>query len=279
MHMKAMKKTLNWEALQAPININKINVSNRSAIIRDDNGELLGLRSNRYRIFTNRDLVELVNRIAAKTGYELEGYQEFGKGKRIIAYLKLNEKCLPKGSRPLHICGNETSDYMLIGNAHDGSSSLFISFTNVLLRCENQFTTPFRVLNMRHLENIIFEESILDKIIRDYHSERDHLYQVMNKWTQRALSKGCIERLITHLFPGEKSQNNFHEIKRKRVEILVSINREIAELGFNFWGLFNGVTHYSTSRSSNSLFGNPYSEGNKLNKKAMAFLNKETTIA
>jgi len=39
--------------------------------------------------------------------------------------------------------------------------------------------------------------------------------------------------------------------------------------------LFNGVTHYTTGRTASSLFGNPYSEGNKLNKKAMNFIKNE----
>ena len=273
--MKAMKKTLNWEAVRAPIKINKKTIANRSAIVRNDSGELLGLRSKQYRLFTNKDFTELVNRVVLKTGYSLVGYQEFRKGKRVIAYLKLNEACLPNSARPLNVCGNATADYMLIGNSHDGSSALFISFTNVLLRCENQFTTPLRLLNMRHLSNNSFDEHILDKVIRNYHEERDQLYSLMTKWTKIVLSKSSIDRLIKHLLPAKNSGNDDHKIDRKRRELRFSIDREIAELGFNYWGLFNGVTHFTTGRTTTSLFGNPFSEGNKVNKKAMIFLKNE----
>ncbi|MBT4774913.1 MAG: DUF932 domain-containing protein [Crocinitomicaceae bacterium] len=273
--MKAMQKTLNWEAVRAPININKKKLANRSAIIRSDSGELLGLRSNQYRLFTNKDFKELVNRVVLKTGYNLVGYQEFRKGKRVIAYLKLSDACLPNGASPLKICGNETADYMLIGNSHDGSSALFISFTNVLLRCENQFTTPLRLLNMRHLANISFDDYLLDKVIRNYHNERDQLYGMMVQWTEISLTKSSVDRLIIDLVPAKHASSDCPEVDRKRRGLRSSINREITELGFNYWGLFNGVTHYTTGRTASSLFGNPYSEGNKLNKKAMNFIKNE----
>jgi len=277
--MEKMKKTLDWDVLTAPVHVNSNELSNRVAIVRNDNGETLSLRSGRYRPFRNSDLKDLVGRILSKTNYELIGYQEFRKGRRVIAYLKLNQENLPEGSRGLSIGTSATNDYLLIGNAHDGSSSLFIAFTNLLLRCENQFTMPIRIFGMEHRKQISLDGQAIENLLHSFHRERNKVYELMTNWMNLKASKQLIDGLINHLFPVGAMENIAEDIKLKRSQIKRSIHREIGELGSNFWGLFNGVTHFSTPRSDNSLFGNPYSQGNKLNARAIRFLKQESNAA
>jgi hypothetical protein len=277
--MEKMKKTLDWDVVTAPVHVNSNKLSNRVAIVRNDNGETLSLRSGRYRPFKNTDLKGLVGRILSKTNYELIGYQEFRKGRRVIAYLKLNQENLPKGSTGLTIGTSATNDYLLIGNAHDGSSSLFIAFTNLLLRCENQFTMPIRIFGMEHRKQISLNGQAIDNLLHSFHRERNKVYELMTGWMNLEASKQLIDRFINHLFPLGATDKIAEEIKLKRSQIKRSIDREIGDLGRNYWGLFNGVTHFSTPRSDNSLFGNPYSQGNKLNARAIRFLKQESKTA
>jgi len=274
--MEKMKKTLDWDVLMAPVHVNSNELSNRVAIVRNDNGETLSLRSGKYRPFKNRDLKDLVGRIIRKTNYEFIGYQEFRKGRRVIAYLKLNQESLPKGARKLSIGNSATNDFLLIGNAHDGSSSLFIAFTNLLLRCENQFTMPIRIFGMEHRKRISFDGQAIDNLIYSFHRERNKVYELMTGWLKLEASKQLIDRFINHLFPIGEMENMAEEIKLKRNQLKRSIQREMGDLGSNYWGLFNGVTHFSTPRSDTSLFGNPYSRGNKFNAKAIRFLKQES---
>ena len=274
--MEKMKKTLDWDVLTAPVHVNSNKLSDRVAIVRSDTGETLSLRSGKYCPFKNTDLKQLIARVIRKTNYELIGYQEFRKGRRVIAYLKLNQENLPKGSRKLSIGDSATNDYLLIGNAHDGSSSLFIAFTNLLLRCENQFTMPIRIFGMEHRKRISLDGQAIDNLLYSFHRERNKVYELMTGWMKLEVSKQLIDRFINHMFPAGTMENIAEEIMLKRTRLKKSIQREIGDLGSNYWGLFNGVTHFSTPRSGTSLFGNPYSQGNNLNAKAIRFLKQES---
>lgn len=274
-----MKKTLDWDIETIPVRVKENVLTNWVAISRNDTGAILSVRSQKYKPFKNKDLHRLVERIKSRTNYELVGYQDFRKGRRVIAYLKLNSENLPKGSSKLSIGKSETNDFLLIGNAHDGSSALFLAYTNVLLRCENQFTLPMRLFGKEHRESIHFTEDSIEKVIRDFHEEREKIYELMNGWRQQAVPEGLIDRLICHLFPNGDFDKMPIEIREKRAGLMRSIELETNELGSNFWGLFNGVTHFTTPRSSGSLFGNPYSVSSRLNAKAIEFLTSESHAA
>lgn len=270
--MQAMKKSIDWEVETAPLTVRNTNSNSHRVILRDDTHAILGVRSDKYAVFSNKELEELVNRVVNTSGYELLGYQEFKKGKRVIAYLKLDPNKLNEEDQKLSINRHTTNDYMLIGNAHDGSSALFVAFTNVLLRCENQFTLPLRIINLRHLNAITLTDDQVQALVTKYENERKQIYGMMERWSRIPASKELVDSLVSHLIPPKEKHNEGKTRSRSVKRLRDSIAREVSELGFNFWGVFNGVTHYTTHGAGQRIFGNPYSNGNKLNEKAIRFL-------
>lgn len=85
-----------------------------------------------------------------------------------------------------------------------------------------------------------------------------------------------VERL-TRMNDEEKLGN---ELSTRKTNIISSINysidRECADLGNNAFGLFNGITHYTThiKNSKNNAFGNLFGSLNELNQTAFKFCNE-----
>ena len=90
-----------------------------------------------------------------------------------------------------------------------------------------------------------------------------------------SIKKSLVERL-TRMNEEEKLGN---ELSTRKSNIIANMNysiqRECADLGENAFGLFNGITHYTThiKNAKNNAFGNPFGSVNELNQTAFKFCN------
>jgi hypothetical protein len=88
-----------------------------------------------------------------------------------------------------------------------------------------------------------------------------------------SIKDALVERL-TRMNDEEKLGNEVSTRKRNIITNLnSSIDRECADLGDNAFGLFNGITHYTThiKNLKNAIFGNPFGSANELNQTAFKF--------
>ena len=83
------------------------------------------------------------------------------------------------------------------------------------------------------------------------------------------------EREISHLIKQLMDSSEDKEFCHKEQSLRSSIDKEMAFFGNNVWGLFNGVTHYTSNVINNgdNYFGNVAGSSQQINNKAMMLLS------
>jgi len=295
--MKKLSQEFGWEVTQNEILVgNQIGligpnaapaiVSDRKAIVNNSTGAVLNTPKNGYKPLSNLQLEDAARMMAEASSGTVEGFETFQGGKKVLAYVK-------SGNNTHEINGNAIEDYIVIGNSHDGSSSIFIGTSTTLLRCANQFATIQRDFSIRHSGEIAikFEDAL--EHYRKYYIQRDLMYNKFIEMSKVKIDSSLVASLTDRLFDVDRQAitREEKELSTRTLNQMNSFNEsletEMTDLGSNLWGYFNAVTHYTThsrgvggkNYEANNSFGNVVGSNANFNKKANAILTKELSLA
>lgn len=129
-----LNKSIDWQPKTQPLLTLTGLATKKKIILRNDNNEPLGIVSDSYRLFTNRELEKLCKGVEKIGPNKIEGYQEFRNGKLMLGFLSNH-------SKNYKINGCSLKEYIVIGNSFDGTSSITLGTSHELCRCENQFSS------------------------------------------------------------------------------------------------------------------------------------------
>jgi hypothetical protein len=214
---------------------------------------------------------EIVAQVSDHTDMKFERYDEFKKGKVIIAQLKSNTV--------FNIGGSSIEGYLTLGTGFDGNHSFFIGHVNEYVRCTNRFGTIIKSHTSKLTKN---SKTRIDEVLREiihYNSFEKDLYksfeEMQNVKIDAKIVKECVERLIGLTYE-EKLDNKLISPQKGQKLILLkdSIIKETKDLGENAFGLFNGITHYSThimKTQEKDVFGNLFTSKGVINEKGYQF--------
>ena len=141
---------LNWQVVQEPIFTNAgEEIAGYKANIRETDGKVLGVVSNRYKIVQNEEAFEFTDELLEKgVRYETAGALQEGKRVWLLARLP----------REYIIMGEQISPYLVFSNSHDGSGAVKVSITPIRLVCNNTLNlalnTAKRSFSMIHTGDI-----------------------------------------------------------------------------------------------------------------------------
>ena len=267
-------------------NISMQEVPNFKAIVNGATGEVLNVPKQGYSPLLNTELEEAAHMMAKVSNGSVEGFETFQGGRKVLAFIKAK-------NHTGMINGNEINDYIVIGNSHDGSSSIFMGTSTTLIRCANQFASIQRDLSIRHSGEISlrFEEAI--NHYKTYYNQRDFMYEKFEEMSKIKIDKKIIESLSDRLFDVDRVEiiSGKSEISTRKQNQLDhfkgSLDREMTDLGSNLWGFFNAVTHYSTHvrggeksiSEKNNSFGNVVGSNANFNEKANKIITKQLAMS
>jgi len=269
----ALQPTLNWDIRLEPVTINNTFDTGKKAIIRNDNQQLLGIVGKHYEPVSNSQLMEFTHALTKSGEFELQGFDELNDGKVILAFLK--------NTNPnLKINGFLNEEYMFVGNSFDGTKRFHIGTASNLVRCANQFSSTLKVFSKKHTSFMDINDTIAQNIIRNYKAKKGILYDSFDGMETVRVDESVITKLIkeVHLMLATDSK----AIKQKdwtsspsMLTLRKSIDREMKDLGNNAFGLFNGVTWYTTHemRTSDLVTSQISGTANLINQKAFRFCN------
>lgn len=245
-----MQQELSWELDIKPVFVPGIEENGKQALVRSDNGQLLSIRSNQYYPVFNRDMELIKERVLATNMFSFKGYEEFQHGKRILAFFENRGQ--------FKLCGQAVKDFLIIGNSHDTSSKLFIGTSNYMYRCENQFSSKIRNIEWKHTKRFDMDFLSINNVIRSYEQGRQELYTKMERLKLVQVDVALIHRLAAQLMGAiDRTDRELDapQLKQSKqtIQLLECIETEIRDLGPTLWGVFNGVTRYT----SNHLEGKP----------------------
>ena len=254
------KTNLNWTVRQEDLQTTSgISVPNKKAIVREDTNTIVGVHSDGYQPYQNHELMDLLHQVSGRTGLEVHKGGDFKGGGRIYVQLKGNDLKL----------GNDRIEGFLTGvNSFDGSTSLSFGHSNTTISCMNTF---FRVMKglqhkVRHTKSMSLKVEDICKSLDIVLEEEKQTFKYIVELSETRFDDLIKEKVTRKLF-GIKPEFSLDSdelstrTKNNLSRFYIDLNGEIQGKGDNLWGLFSGVTKYTThsySKNDNTevkLFG------------------------
>ena len=255
------KTNLNWSVRQENIQTTSgIIVPNKQALVREDDNTIVGVHSDGYVPYQNHELMDLLHQVSGRTGLEVHRGGSFKGGGRIYVQLKGNDLKL----------GDDRIEGFLTGvNSFDGSTSLSFGHSNTTISCMNTF---FRVMKglqhkVRHTKSMTLKVEDICRSLDIVLEEEKETFRIITELSETRFDDLLKEKVTRKLF-GIKPEVNLKDddalstrTKNNLSRFYIDLNGELAQKGDNMWGLFSGVTKFTThsySKNDNTevkLFG------------------------
>ena len=271
MSSQKLKTSLAWDIKVQPLFTITNQSTSAKAIMRNDDNRILGIVSEKYKAFTNREHLKLCRSVEKIGPFKIEGFTELQKGKTVLAFLRNNQP-------DLKLAGLDVKEYLVIGNSHDGSRKMFVGSSQTLVRCENQFYAIVPFMWAKHIHGVSVQNDFVNGIRTQYEAGRKQLYTQLETLSAKKVNHELVEDLLLYLLHSDKIDASYSKKKEilqsdAALNLLRCIEKETADLGHNAFGLFNGVTWYTTHamRRNKDNFGNTSGLAQELNAKALEF--------
>lgn len=252
---------LNWTVREESITTESgIIVPKSKAIIREDTNTVLSVHGDGYFPYQNHQMVELLDKVSQQVGLPIHKGGYFGGGEKVFLQLKSNDLKL----------GNDRVEGYITGvNSFDGSTSLAFGPSNITISCQNSFFAAFRNLNtkIRHTKNMEMRIEDICRGLEGVLAEEKEMFEDIKKLSETKMTKKQEDWVTRTLFNIMKDvdlndEKSVSTVTRNRLSrFYIDLNGEVKEKGDNLWGLFSGVTKYTThslskgDNSENKMFG------------------------
>ena len=237
---------LNWSVRTENLQTSSgIIIPDKIGIIREDDNTVLGIHSNGYVPYQNEQMMELLYKVSNKTGLEIHSGGLFNGGGKVYVQLKSDD---------LRLGTDRIEGYITGINSFDGSTSLSFGPSSKTISCQNTFWGAYRDMKnkVRHTKSLeIRVEEIVQEINKVEQVERQ-MFDNIVRLSETRIGQGNIDSVIRKLFNIERNVDLQNEeslstvTRNKLSRFYVDLNGEVQEKGDNLWGLFSGVTKFTT---------------------------------
>ena len=258
-------KTLDWEVISQPVLYKHQGIlleSSNHFHLSKNSGQPLSVMGKGYVPMTVEDFLESTVNLSELSGYTLEGFQEFKEGRTILSILK-NPELQSHATIP-------ADDYIVIGSSFDGSRPFFIGSSTTLIRCQNQFSQIAIFDKVKHTKSSPFKREQLYKYFTAYLNEKSQTFSNFEKMDLVPVTetgRGEYARYVLNVLP----KTELNAITKNRLDVLKNcMETEMAAVGKNVFGMFQGVTRFTTHelKSKDESFGNIFGSKSAYNQRA-----------
>ena len=259
---------ITWDIRTEAVMINNSIDNGKKALIRNDNEQLLGIVGKDYSPVSNTQLMEFSMALTKTGEFELMGYDVLNHGKTLLAFLQ-------NKNQNLAINGCNMREYLIIGNSHDGTKPFYIGTGCSIIRCENQFYSTLKVYRKKHNSPIDMNDNSIQILLRSYKQKKSTIYEAFDGMESIRVDGNVINQLVKNIHKMLSTDSSI--VKREKwgyspsmITLRNCIEHEMKDLGNNAFGLFNGVTWYTSHKMRNAGvdFGKINSTANLINQKA-----------
>jgi len=252
---------LNWTVREESLTTQSgIIIPKQKAIVRDDTNEVLSIHGEGYYPYQNHQLIELLDKVSQQSGLPIHRGGLFGNGEKVFIQLKSNDMKL----------GNDRIEGYITGiNSFDGTTSLAFGPSNITISCQNTFFGAFRSMDtkVRHTKNMVMRVEDICRGLEKVIDEESKMFDDIKILSETRMTKQNEDWVTRILFNIEKEvdMNNEKQVssvtRNKLNRFYVDLNGELKEKGDSMWGLFSGVTKYTThsmnkgDNTENKMFG------------------------
>lgn len=240
---------LNWKVQPQPLWVDDAfgpRKCDKRAVVRQDNGKVLGVVGHRYTPVQNEELAAVADSIASQTDSPFASGGHFGGGSLVYMSLRL-PKDIKVDSRDI------LESYLVLSNPHDGSGSTRVNISTIRPVCKNTLRLAWSasIESLYQKQSLRHTQSITQRLI-DIKADLSKVLAAASKFEEQA-------QLLRNTKPTERSIDQFLKTMgfstdeaegRKREEemafrrLLVEAPGQ-AEAGNSLWRLVNGATYYA----------------------------------
>jgi phage/plasmid-like protein (TIGR03299 family) len=237
---------LRWDVEKQPLFLSDGTETPYKAVVRMDNLQTLQTCKDGYTPYQNSELAELLIRISEKTGYTIHSGGEFNGGGKVFLQLATGNELNDLGKNRTRVQG-----YVTGINGHDGTTSLKWGSVNITICCKNTFASAKKALqtSARHTSSIKDRVEISLKEMGVVAKQEKAIFDQFLKLSEIAVTKDNIVKVVKEVTGVDISttKNDVSKYAENRAKQLTeSIATEINQKGETLWGLFSGVTHYTS---------------------------------
>jgi phage/plasmid-like protein (TIGR03299 family) len=241
------KAGLNWRVEQSTVVTNSgIPIEGYKANVRDSDGKVLGVVTDRYRIVQNHEAFAFTDDLLGK-GVRYETAGSLQEGKKVWLLAKLPAAYIFSG-------GDRLSPYLVFSNSHDGSGAIKIAMTPIRVVCNNTLNlalnTADRIWTANHTGNIGLKlEDAKETLFRaeDY---MDKLGKEISRLNKVDITDELITEMIRELLPIPNDSTELQEKNVMKLRDDVSLRfyyaPDLQALPKNAYRFVNAVSDFAT---------------------------------
>jgi phage/plasmid-like protein (TIGR03299 family) len=251
---------LDWSVNAERLVTAESNIETKSiAIVRQDNNAILGVHGDGYHPLQNSEMMEILDRISGKMGLPLHKGGYFGQGEKVYIQLKTQD---------LKVGTDKVKGYLTCVNSFDGSTSLAFGHSNLTISCQNTFFANYREManKVRHTQKMHERIDIICMQIEDVLRAEQKIFQSITRMSEVKIDQKVRDMVLERILNLDKEERlaDLTTLSTRKKNILsdleVNIAGEVHDTGGTLWGLFSGITKYTThslkgDSNENKLFG------------------------
>lgn len=251
---------LDWSVKAERLVTAESNIETKNiAIVRSDNNAILGVHGDGYHPLQNSEMMEILDRISGKMGLPLHKGGYFNQGEKVYIQLKTQD---------LNVGTDKVKGYLTCVNSFDGSTSLAFGHSNLTISCQNTFFANYREManKVRHTQRMHERIDIICMQIEDVLRAEQKIFQTITRMSEVQIHQKVRDMVLERILNLDKEERlaDLSTLSTRKKNILsdleVNIAGEVQDKGGNLWGLFSGITKYTThglkgDSNENKLFG------------------------
>lgn len=246
-----LKGDLNWSVSKEKLQTSSGIETDHVAIVREDQKTILGVHKSGYEVFQNQQLAELILDLSQQSGAPIHSVGHLKGGAKV--YIQL------KGTN-LRLGDDMVEGFHTIVNSFDGSTSLGCGTSTKTISCQNTFFAAYRELDakIKHTKGMQVKIDDLLRAIDTFRKEEASNFDLIRKLASQPYTLSAVDSVFKVMFDttfdtaaaNAKAKAADRTLSTKKTNLIetftADLKDQINEKGQTLWGLFSGVTKYTT---------------------------------
>lgn len=243
---------LDWKVLKEPLYTSNGLITDHIATVRQDTNVVLGVQKEGYEVIQNQTLAELIVELSNRGDAPIHNAGYLKNGEKVFIQLKTGD---------LSLFGDKIRGYLTAVNSFDGTTSLAYGGSTLTVSCMNTFFGAYKQIEakIKHTKNIHVKIDSLLRTLDLFRKKEQNHFQYIRRMASTPINQDIINKTYSVMFKVSPNQmsNLDEEVSTKMLNNIKRFNEAVSietnEKGESLWGLFSGVTRYTTHMMGNNM--------------------------
>lgn len=236
---------LDWRVEQTPIYTPHGKVDGYRANVRNTDGQVLGVVTDRYKVIQNTEAFAFTDELLGSgVRYETAGSLQNGRKIWLLARMP----------REFIIAGERISPYLVFSNTHDGSGAVRVAVTPIRVCCNNTLNlalkTASRSFSMVHTGDVRGKVAEARQTLLMADTYMENLGREFERLRKQRITEQQVMEYISLLLPVEDNASNItaKNVKKLRNDMAERYfdAPDLKEIGNNVYRFINAVSDFAT---------------------------------